>query len=157
MLHRLQMGVGAVFISTLALTELPTPHNPPQNQEELLALYIQPVVAFVVLGSIIIHGLSIPFFSFGRRIHTRTLSLTATLTGQTNIPDWLSWTRSRSPVEPSASTIIGVERNLEAGENVVVTSARPSPRPGIAPLPLLRQQTEREFYAQALQANTSNE
>ncbi|KAF9071112.1 Cation/H+ exchanger [Rhodocollybia butyracea] len=57
------MGVGAVFISTLALTELSPPHNPPRNQEELLALYIQPVVAFIVLGSSIIHGLSIPFYS----------------------------------------------------------------------------------------------
>jgi len=60
------MGVGAVFISTLALTELSAPHNPPRNQEELLALCIQPIVAFVVLGSIIIHGLSIPLFEFGR-------------------------------------------------------------------------------------------
>ncbi|KAJ4468221.1 Sodium/hydrogen exchanger [Lentinula aciculospora] len=56
------MGVGAVFISTLALTELPTPHNPPQNQEELLALCIQPVVAFVVLGSIIIRSYYLHLF-----------------------------------------------------------------------------------------------
>ncbi|KAJ3776510.1 Sodium/hydrogen exchanger [Lentinula raphanica] len=57
------MGVGAVFISTLALTELPVPHDPPHNQEELLALYIQPVVAFVVLGSIIIlvESILVPF------------------------------------------------------------------------------------------------
>ncbi|KAF9066958.1 Cation/H+ exchanger, partial [Rhodocollybia butyracea] len=56
MRSRLIMGVGAVYISTLALTELSTPHDPPQNQEELLALYIQPVVAFLVLGSIIIRS-----------------------------------------------------------------------------------------------------
>ncbi|KAK0447897.1 Cation/H+ exchanger [Desarmillaria tabescens] len=73
------MGVGAVFISTLALTELPEPHYPPQNQQELLAATLQPIVSFVVLGSIIIrtnssHGLSIPFFSFGRTL-SRTLSM----------------------------------------------------------------------------------
>lgn len=60
------MGVGAIFISTLALTRLPEPQYPPQNQQELLAATLQPIVSFVVLGSIIIHGLSIPFFSFGK-------------------------------------------------------------------------------------------
>jgi hypothetical protein len=48
------MGVGAVFISSLALTRLPTPHDPPQNQQELLAATLQPIVSFIVLGSIII-------------------------------------------------------------------------------------------------------
>ncbi|TFY83606.1 hypothetical protein EWM64_g396 [Hericium alpestre] len=48
------MGVGAVFISTLALSRLEAPHCPPQNQEELLAVTLQPIVAFVLLGSIIV-------------------------------------------------------------------------------------------------------
>ena len=48
------MGVGAIFISTLAVTELPTPQSPPQNQAELLAATLQTIVSFVVLGSIII-------------------------------------------------------------------------------------------------------
>ncbi|KAK0189607.1 Cation/H+ exchanger [Armillaria mellea] len=74
---------GAVFISTLALTELPEPHNPPESQQELLAATLQPIVSFVILGSIIIrtdspcissNGLSIPFFSFGRTL-SRTLSM----------------------------------------------------------------------------------
>jgi hypothetical protein len=47
------MGVGALFISTLALTRLPTPHDPPQGQAELLAACLEPIVAFIVLGSII--------------------------------------------------------------------------------------------------------
>lgn len=51
------MGVGAVFISTLALTRLPEPHSPPQNQEEYLAATLQTIVAFVVLGSILIRAL----------------------------------------------------------------------------------------------------
>ncbi|KAK0199728.1 Cation/H+ exchanger, partial [Desarmillaria ectypa] len=61
------MGVGAIFVSTLALTRLPEPQYPPQDQQQLLAATLQPIVSFVVLGSIIIHGLSIPFFSFGRK------------------------------------------------------------------------------------------
>jgi predicted MFS family arabinose efflux permease len=47
------MGVGAVFISTLARARLPVPHDPPQNEKELLAASLQPIVAFVVLGSIL--------------------------------------------------------------------------------------------------------
>ncbi|KAK0431883.1 Cation/H+ exchanger, partial [Armillaria borealis] len=57
------MGVGAVFISTLALTELPEPHNPPESQQELLAATLQPIVSFVVLGSIIIRTNSRRFSS----------------------------------------------------------------------------------------------
>jgi NhaP-type Na+/H+ or K+/H+ antiporter len=49
-----QMGVGAIFVSTLAVTRLPSPESPPQNQEQLLASVIQPIVSFVVLGSICI-------------------------------------------------------------------------------------------------------
>jgi hypothetical protein len=48
------MGVGAIFVSTLALSELKVPHDPPQNQEELLAATLQIIVSFIVLCSIII-------------------------------------------------------------------------------------------------------
>jgi len=52
------MGVGAIFISTLATLRLEEPQNPPQNQQQLLASTLQPIVAFVVLGSIIIRASS---------------------------------------------------------------------------------------------------
>ena len=59
------MGVGAVFISTLALHYLPTPSNPPQNQQDILALSIYPIVSFVVLSSIIVRALAVNnFLSF---------------------------------------------------------------------------------------------
>lgn len=124
----IQMGVGAIFISTLAVTELPKPQSPPQGQAELLAATLQTIVGFVVLGSIIIRkflfpacsgaihlqagglmylllfvidGLSIPFFSFGRNVRSRTVSLSRTWTSRsrnTNTPDWLLWVR-RTPGE----------------------------------------------------------
>ena len=50
------MGVGAIFVSTLALSELRTPHDPPQDQEEFLAATLQIIVSFIVLCSIIIRG-----------------------------------------------------------------------------------------------------
>ena len=48
------MGVGAIFVSTLALSELQTPHDPPRNQEEFLAATLQIIVSFIVLCSITI-------------------------------------------------------------------------------------------------------
>ncbi|KAH9054253.1 Sodium/hydrogen exchanger family-domain-containing protein [Lactarius vividus] len=66
------IGVGAVFIATLAQSHLEVPQDPPQTQEDLLAIALQPMVAFVVLGSILTHGLSIPFFAVG--CHSLTIS-----------------------------------------------------------------------------------
>ncbi|KAG5643602.1 hypothetical protein DXG03_000610 [Asterophora parasitica] len=83
-------GHFAIFIASLALHKLPTPQVPPQNEEELLAACLEPIVAFVVLGSIIIHGLSIPFFSLGKT----TLSMTNNLTNKT--PDWMIGIRHAS-------------------------------------------------------------
>ncbi|KAL5485193.1 hypothetical protein ACEPAI_7835 [Sanghuangporus weigelae] len=88
------MGVGAIFISTLAISELPIPRNPPGNQNELLAASLHPIVSFIVLGSVIIHGLSISIFWFGKKTVQRTVSLTTTLSrtwtsrGQAG-PEWL--------------------------------------------------------------------
>ncbi|KZT26781.1 hypothetical protein NEOLEDRAFT_1131816 [Neolentinus lepideus HHB14362 ss-1] len=48
------MGVGAVFVSTLAFTRLPEPGETPETQPELLAATLQTIVSFVVLGSILI-------------------------------------------------------------------------------------------------------
>ncbi|KAJ3562772.1 hypothetical protein NP233_g9364 [Leucocoprinus birnbaumii] len=70
------MGVGAVFISTLALHHLPEPHHPPQSQENMLAITLHPMVGFIVLVSIVIYGFSILFFTLGRSIHSRTIPST---------------------------------------------------------------------------------
>ena len=95
----IQIGVSAVFVSTLAQSRLNAPQDPPQSQEEVLATALQPIVAFVVLGSILTRtsslfqtslgnvclcaclrdhtfssdGLSIPFFSVGQCI-TRSIA-----------------------------------------------------------------------------------
>ncbi|KAH9013415.1 hypothetical protein EDB85DRAFT_2296285 [Lactarius pseudohatsudake] len=84
------MGVSAVFIATLAQSRLKTPHDPPQTQEDHLAIALQPIVAFVVLGSILTHGLSIPFFSASQR----TLTITRSIAAQ---PDWLLRVRRLPP------------------------------------------------------------
>ncbi|KAH9839419.1 Sodium/hydrogen exchanger family-domain-containing protein [Rhodofomes roseus] len=123
--YPLQMGVGAVFVSTLAATRLPTPHSPPEDQAELLAATIQTIVSFVVLGSIIIHGLSIPFFSFGKNMRTRTVSVTRTWTSrQSAIPDWLLGAR-RSPGESLGLASLGMDP--EQGQEIRMreTETRP--------------------------------
>lgn len=53
------MGVGAVFISTLAIHRLPSPNNPPVTQQDYLTLSLQPIVSFVVFTSIIIREYAI--------------------------------------------------------------------------------------------------
>lgn len=53
-------GIGALFISTLAIERLPTPVLPPESSLDVLALTIQPVTYFIVLCSIIAHGASPP-------------------------------------------------------------------------------------------------
>lgn len=89
-------SIGAVFISTLAAEILHTGHDdesaPLDAQTELLRETIQPIVAFMVLCSITIHGLSIPSFSLGRRVHSvsRTWSRRDTTEA---IPDWTNQTR----------------------------------------------------------------
>ena len=90
------MGVGAIFVSTLALHKLPSPKYPPETQQDYLALMLQPIVTFVVLGSIVIRasfpplkslshrdrldGLSIPFFTFGRSMTSSTSTFVSSLT-----------------------------------------------------------------------------
>lgn len=121
------IGVGAIFISTLALSKLPNPQSPPQNQSERLAASLHPIVSFVVLGSILIRrslngspfpqtpsfchiadGLSIPFFNLGRR----TVSLTSTWSRPPPTPEWLSLTRrvGKPEVPSSADDIVTMEQ-----------------------------------------------
>jgi len=75
---QVQMGVSAIFVSCLALQKLPSPHDPPENDVERLAATLQPIVSFVVLGSIIIHGISPPLFSLVKRVHSQILPLNYT-------------------------------------------------------------------------------
>ncbi|KAF8530453.1 Sodium/hydrogen exchanger family-domain-containing protein [Hysterangium stoloniferum] len=119
-------GVGAVFISTLALSRLDEPHIPPRNQEERLAASLHPIVSFVVLGSIIIHGLSIPFF----KLSQQTVTLTSTWSRSYGTgPEWLA--------VATGSPRIGntLERTLPLGSGAVTLTTEPTPRQGPATIP----------------------
>ncbi|KAL5512828.1 hypothetical protein ACEPAG_3094 [Sanghuangporus baumii] len=110
------IGVGAVFISTLAAEHLPTPHEShdlQNNQSELLAASIQPIVAFMVLCSITIHGLSIPFFSLGRRVHSVSRTWSRHQSMDPLGPEWAMHTRRASRPE---DIVINRDSTLERGE-----------------------------------------
>ncbi|WAR60080.1 hypothetical protein PtB15_9B17 [Puccinia triticina] len=85
------IGVGALFISTLATAKLPTPQNPPQTSLDILALTTQSIIYLLILFSVLIHGLSIPFFTLGKNVHSRVHTMTRTWTQASgNEPSWLS-------------------------------------------------------------------
>lgn len=104
--------IGAIFISTLASELLRSNIDTPNEQQVLLIESIQPIVAFMVLCSISIHGLSIPMFSLGRRVRTvsRTWSRHATQ------PEWA--TQARIVERGGADIVINrdVEDDMERGE-----------------------------------------
>lgn len=63
---------------------------------------------------ITLDGLSIPFFSAGRRIHSRTVSISRTWTSRTTaVPDWLLGTRAlpELPVPPSMPGSVAHDAN----------------------------------------------
>lgn len=115
------MGVGAVYISTLAIHKLAIPQNPPETQADKLATALHPIVSFVVLSSIIIHGLSIPFFSAGRNF-SRNVSLSRTLTygARVPVPDWLlnvNWV-------PGSANATTIQRDEEADDQMTAVGVR---------------------------------
>lgn len=108
------MGVGAIFISTLAAHKLPTPAYPPVTQSDLLALTIQPVTYFIVLSSVLVHGLTIGFFSLGKRVHSRVQSISRTFTHASAVGDEPSWmTRVKRITKPEDVIINRDDDSLE--------------------------------------------
>ncbi|KAF9465385.1 Sodium/hydrogen exchanger family-domain-containing protein [Collybia nuda] len=102
------IGIGAIFISTLASEVIHKDKHQHSHQVELLNDTIQPIVAFMVLCSITIHGLSIPSFSLGRRVRTvsRTWSRHAP-------PDWTNQARLVS--RGAADIVINRDDEMERG------------------------------------------
>jgi sodium/hydrogen antiporter len=116
------MGIGAIFISTFAnqfLVEYmasnpsTTASNDQQHQLEMVKQMVQPIVAFMVICSITIHGLSIPGFSLGRRVHSvsRTWSRRDTIGSRIGAPDW-----TNQAILVTRAEDIVINRDLERGD-----------------------------------------
>ncbi|KFY42791.1 hypothetical protein V494_02238, partial [Pseudogymnoascus sp. VKM F-4513 (FW-928)] len=90
------IGVGAIFIAILARADLETGTTTPLAKlpEEgtphyhLIAL-IWPIVTFLVITSIIIHGSSIAVFTLGKHINTLTLTMSYTTANEEG-PSWMN-------------------------------------------------------------------
>ena len=111
------MGITAIFMSTLGNEFLRhhidshplTPTDSNHQQIGFLRDTIEPIIAFVVLCSIIIHGLTIPGFTLGKRVHS--LSRTWSRWDTTGLPDWTN----RATLVTKPEDII-INRDLEKGE-----------------------------------------
>lgn len=97
------IGVGALFMSILARAELehdgpttPLADLPDKSKpNHMLIATIWPIVTFLIIASIIVHGSSIAVFTLGKRLNIMTLTMTSqtanTNGGQSiNGQSWLS-------------------------------------------------------------------
>ncbi|KAL2271486.1 hypothetical protein VTJ83DRAFT_857 [Remersonia thermophila] len=89
------IGVGAIFIAILARSELETEHPiplaelPPPDHEHYKAIaLVWPIVCFLVVASIIVHGSSIAVFTLGKHINTLTITMSYTH-GTEDGPGWM--------------------------------------------------------------------
>ncbi|CDO71965.1 hypothetical protein BN946_scf184940.g112 [Trametes cinnabarina] len=72
-------------------------------------------------------GLSIPFFSFGRNVRSRTVSLTRTWTARNHAqPDWLLWARRTPAGSTRPGTPVSDHRDVEGGLDRKVDAAGPA-------------------------------
>lgn len=90
------IGVGAIFVAILARAELETEHTiplamiPPVGTENYQAiLLVWPIVTFMVISSILVHGSSIAVFTLGKRINTLSITMSYTAAPEDG-PAWMS-------------------------------------------------------------------
>lgn len=89
------IGVGAIFMAILSRAELehgePTPLADlpgPGTPNYYVIATIWPVVTFLIVASIVVHGSSIAVFTLGKRLNNLTITMTNTTKGSTQ--GWLS-------------------------------------------------------------------
>ncbi|KLU92825.1 Na(+)/H(+) antiporter 2 [Magnaporthiopsis poae ATCC 64411] len=90
------IGVGAIFIAILARAELesekpvPLAELPPSGSPHYtLIILVWPVVTFIVVASILVHGSSIAVFTLGKHINTLTLTMSYTAAPEDG-PSWMN-------------------------------------------------------------------
>ena len=138
------MGVGAIFIGTLSKISLPPgAEEEDTEQVDLLRECIMPIVSFLVLSSIVTRGyfewnvpltadgLSIPFFSLGRRVHSITYTWSRQPSMDTRRDNEPAWTTHARRITPGQDIVINRDDDGEAGDI------------GVRPSELNREKTER--------------
>ncbi|KAK3295753.1 alkali metal cation/H+ antiporter Nha1 C terminus-domain-containing protein [Chaetomium fimeti] len=90
------IGVGAIFIAMLARAELES-ENPvplsvlpePGTEHYAVIALVWPIVAFIVVASILVHGSSIAVFTLGKHINTLTITMSYTQANEDG-PSWMN-------------------------------------------------------------------
>lgn len=124
------IGVGAVFAAILARAEFETESTTPLAQlpgpdfeNYWLVELIWPIVCFLVLSSIVVHGSSVAVFTLGKRINT--LTMTMSYTKDKDDPSWMSRlprissvskSQARSSISKSREDYEGAEKNVPPGQ-----------------------------------------
>lgn len=90
------IGVGAIFVAMLARAELehgnavPLEELPPRGSPNFTLIeLVWPIVAFIVVASIIVHGSSIAVFTLGKHINTLTITMSYTQANEDG-PSWMN-------------------------------------------------------------------
>lgn len=90
------IGVGAIFVALLARAELESEHSIPEPELPEagakfynLIILVWPIVTFMVVASILVHGSSVAVFTLGKRINTLAITMSFT-TAPEDGPAWMT-------------------------------------------------------------------
>jgi NhaP-type Na+/H+ or K+/H+ antiporter len=107
------IGVGAIFVAILARGELehedPTPlaELPPDTAPFSETIYlVWPIVCFLVIVSILVHGSSIAVFTLGKHINTLSLTMSYTQANDAN-----HWTDRLPRIQSRSKTSMSMARS----------------------------------------------
>lgn len=113
------IGVGAVFYAMVAKAELA--HMGPDHATVHHLVF--PVSAFMILFSVIVHGMTVPLFKLSSRIDTRTFTNTNAITNLV----------SRLPLLKPGQTVV-IERNSDMTTGVIISQNNPPLVPQLSPM-----------------------
>ena len=139
------IGVGAIFVAILARAELETESTepldelpPPGSKEYDIIYLIWPIVSFLVMTSILVHGSSIAVFTLGRRINTLQLTLSFT----TDNEKGSQWMNRLPRISSQSKSMSRTSSFDEADETAEVPPGQLPPVGGLPKLALRRQKDE---------------
>jgi len=139
------IGVGAIFVAILARAEMegsettPLATLPPFDAEHANVVYlVWPIVTFLVLASILVHGSSIAVFTLGKRINTLTITMSYTQAGEDG--NWMD----RLPRIQSRSKTSGSRARSDASGSDIDEEKMPDYPAATLPKNFLRRQKEGE-------------
>ena len=138
------IGVGAIFVAILARAELstgsttPLAELPPEGaKNRTLVVLIWPIVTFLVISSMIVHGSSIAVFALGKHINTLTITMSYTQANEEG-PSWMN--RLPRIQSQSRKTDVDNEASLEKEPTFPAGTLPPTGLPGT----FLRRQREED-------------